>query len=124
MVEKAVKGRIEAEENCQFAQAFCQEFKNWRTQTEEDQEFALILCKAFSNWVTEEEEATAYAEVFLTKHFAVLPLDIIRAIRKKVWKEQTLLLVPFEQNNTPSTFRRYWNDCYFSYVSMLEVIVC
>ena len=113
LVEKAIQGRIEAEENCQFAQAFCQEFRNWKTQTEEDQEFALILCKEFSNWVTVEEEAAAYAEIFLNQHFTALPLDIIRAVRKKVWKQETLLMVPFGLNNTPKTFRRYWNDRYF-----------
>ena len=62
------------------------EFQSWRTEEEEYEEFAQALCLEFQNWRTPQEEIQEYGNHFLLLHFERLPIDVIRTIKRKVWK--------------------------------------
>ena len=62
------------------------EFQFWQTEQEEYEEFAQALCLEFQNWRTHQEELQEYGNQFLQLHFQNLPIDVIRAFKRKVWK--------------------------------------
>ena len=64
------------------------EFQFWQTEKEEYEEFAQALCLEFQNWRTHQEEQQEYGNQFLQLHFQNLPIDVIRAIKRKVWKSR------------------------------------
>lgn len=86
------------------------EVQFWQTEQEEYEEFAQALCSEFQNWRTAEEEIQEYGNQFLMLHFERLPIDLIKAIRKKVWKSISQnwcrRILPFGAAQLPSQTRR------------------
>ena len=86
------------------------EFQFWRTEQEEYKEFAQALCLEFQNWRTHQEELQEYGNQFLQLYFQNLPIDVIRAIKRKVWKSigqgWCRRLLPFGARELPSQTRR------------------
>ena len=91
------------------------EFLSWRTE-EEYEEFAQALCLEFQNWKTHQEGIQEYGNQFLLLHFERLPIDVIRAIKRKVWKSISQnwcrRLLPFGARELPSQTRRMMRDAH------------
>ena len=90
------------------------EFQSWRTEQEEYEEIAQALCLEFQNWRTPQEEIQEYGNQFILLHFERLHVDVIRAIKHKVWKSISQIwcirILPFGARGLPSQTRRMMRD--------------
>lgn len=83
------EGRSIVADKEESTQTFLKVFGDWTIdsqKTEEYEEFAQVLCSEFRHWKTPAEETAEHNEQFLACYFGKLPVDVILAIRTKVWE--------------------------------------